>query len=58
MNITDHHSFDDEDAYIIVSRAKGSDEAVIHVHGQLGEILDLLGLAAEAIDEQEAPVKH
>ena len=58
MTILDHHSLGDDDAFIIVSRAKGSDDAVIHVHGQIGEILKLLSLAAEAIDEQEAPVKH
>ena len=58
MSILDQHAFDDEDTYIIVSKAKGTDEATIHVHGSLGDVLDLLALAAEAIDEQEPPVRH
>ena len=58
MSILDQNAFDDEDTYVIISKAKGTDEATIHVHGSLGDVLDLLALAAEAIDEQEPPVRH
>lgn len=58
MSILDHHALGEGDTYIIVSKAKGTDEATIHVHGSLGDVLDLLALAAEAIDEQETPIRH
>lgn len=50
MNLFDLHSLDDEDTYVILSKAKDSPAVVVHIHGDSDEIATLLEAAFQAID--------
>lgn len=57
-NLLDFHALEDEDTYIIVSLAKGTNQATVHVHGDSDEVMDLLAVALEAIDGGEQVTHH
>jgi len=45
------HSLSPDDEFIIVSVAKGSDDAVLHFRGDEGLLMELLKMAASSIKE-------
>ena len=51
------HALGDEDEFIIVSLAKGSDNAKLHFQGDEETLIDLLSLVQDAI-VGEAPELH
>lgn len=57
-NPAEFHALEDEDTYIIVSLANGTNQATVHVHGDSGEVMDLLAVALEAIDGVEQVTHH
>ena len=58
MNLFDLHSLDDDDTYVILSKAKDSPAVVVHIHGDSDEIATLLEAAFQAIDGTLDEVTH
>lgn len=58
MNPLDFHSLDDEDTYILISKAKGEDAVTVHIHGDRDELADLLEAGFQAIDDDLEQVTH
>lgn len=54
MSILDYHALSDEDTYIVVSKAKASEFATIHIKGDLGDVAGLLELAELSIVDSGA----
>lgn len=58
MTPLDFHALEDEDTYIVLSRAKGTDEVVVHIHGESEDIQVLLEAAFRALDDTLEEVVH
>ena len=50
MNLLDFHSLEDDDSYVIISKAKDSPAVVVHINGDSDEVASLLEAAFQAID--------
>lgn len=50
MNLLDFHSLEDEDCYVILSKAKDSPAVVVHINGDSDDVTALLEAAFQAID--------
>lgn len=57
LNKLDLHALDEGDDFIIVSLAKGSEDAKLHFQGDEETLVNLLSLAQDAI-VGEAPELH
>ena len=50
MNLFDFHALEDEDTYVILSKAKDSPAVVVHINGDSDDVAALLEAAFQAID--------
>lgn len=50
MNLLDFHALDDDDTYVILSKAKDSPAVVVHINGDSDDVAALLEAAFQAID--------
>ena len=48
-SVLDDHALEADDTYIVVSKRRGQDQATIHIHGELAEVVKLLELAELAL---------
>jgi len=58
MNPSDFHALGDEDDYVIVSMAKGTQAVTVHINGEAADIAMLLEAAFQAIDDKLEQVVH
>ena len=54
VSILNDHALEDDDTYIVVSKAKGSEFATIHIKGDLADVAGLLELAELSIVDSGA----
>lgn len=48
-SVLDDHALEDGDTYIVVSKRQGQDQATIHIHGELADVVELLELVELAM---------
>lgn len=58
MSALDFHALGDDDTYIVLSRAKGTDEVIVHIHGDSDDIQVLLEAAFRALDNALDEATH
>ena len=58
MNLLDLHSLEDDDSYVIISKAKDSPAVVVHINGDSDDVAALLEAAFQAIDGTLDDVTH
>jgi hypothetical protein len=58
MNLLDFHSLEDDDSYVIISKAKDSPAVVVHINGDSDDVAALLEAAFQAIDGTLDEVVH
>jgi hypothetical protein len=58
VNLLDFHSLEDDDSYVIISKAKDSPAVVVHINGDSDDVAALLEAAFQAIDGTLDDVTH
>ena len=58
MNLLDFHSLEDEDCYVILSKAKDSPAVVVHINGDSDDVAALLEAAFQAMGDSLDEVTH
>lgn len=58
MNLLDFHSLEDEDTYVILSKAKDSPAVVVHINGDSDDVAALLEAAFQAMGDSLDEVTH